>query len=325
MDAVWSRDGKLLAYAGNARNGRDFDLYVLDPDRPGSERRVAELSGDWSPLDWSPDGARLLLSEFVSANESYLHCGRPRDRQGDTRSRRGPAASRRPTRAAVVAGRHGGLHRDGPRRRVPAPRPARSSRPAAATVLSGDLAWDVEEFDLSDDGAVARLLQQRGRREPAPPAGDRDRAGAAGAGAAARRRRRAALPARQPRGRLQPELGALPFGHLQLRPRDRAPRALDGERDRRPRPAAIRRARAGPLPDLRPGSRRAADDPGLRLPAGGRPLPGPAPGATSASTAGPRASRGRASAAASTTSSTSWASPSSTRTCAAPPATARAT
>ena len=31
------------------------------PRSPGSERRVAEVKGDWSPLDWSADGRRLLL------------------------------------------------------------------------------------------------------------------------------------------------------------------------------------------------------------------------------------------------------------------------
>ncbi len=73
VSPVWSQDGKLLAYASNARNGRDMDVYVADPATPGSERRIAQVQGAWSPLDWSPDHRRLLLSEYISANESYLH------------------------------------------------------------------------------------------------------------------------------------------------------------------------------------------------------------------------------------------------------------
>ncbi len=45
MGARWSRDGKLLAWVSNSRNGRDFDLYAGDPAKPGSERRIAELKG----------------------------------------------------------------------------------------------------------------------------------------------------------------------------------------------------------------------------------------------------------------------------------------
>jgi dipeptidyl aminopeptidase/acylaminoacyl peptidase len=72
-DLSWSRDGKLLAYLNNSRNGRDFDLYTIDPGVSGGERRVAELPGSWSILDWSPDDRRLLLREDISANEAYLH------------------------------------------------------------------------------------------------------------------------------------------------------------------------------------------------------------------------------------------------------------
>jgi dipeptidyl aminopeptidase/acylaminoacyl peptidase len=73
VSPLWSRDGKRVAYAANVRNGRDMDLYVIDPSTPGSERRVAEVQGDWQPLDWSPDDRRLLVYELISANEGYLH------------------------------------------------------------------------------------------------------------------------------------------------------------------------------------------------------------------------------------------------------------
>src|SRR3984893_3201880 len=69
----WSHDGRLLAYVSNARNGRDFDLYVLDLAAGTGERRLAELSGNWEPLAWSPDDRRLLLQESIPINESYLH------------------------------------------------------------------------------------------------------------------------------------------------------------------------------------------------------------------------------------------------------------
>src|SRR4028119_2418754 len=51
QSALWSRDGKLLAYHSNARNGRDSDLYVADPATPGSERLVAQPEGNWRSLE----------------------------------------------------------------------------------------------------------------------------------------------------------------------------------------------------------------------------------------------------------------------------------
>ena len=50
---------------------------TLDPARGvvqrGADAQAAQLTGQWSPLDWSPDNSRLLLMEFISINESYLH------------------------------------------------------------------------------------------------------------------------------------------------------------------------------------------------------------------------------------------------------------
>src|SRR4051812_15765440 len=43
--AGWSHDGKRLAYASNARNGRDMDVYVLDLETQGGERRLVEVQG----------------------------------------------------------------------------------------------------------------------------------------------------------------------------------------------------------------------------------------------------------------------------------------
>ncbi len=73
MMGPFSRAGERLAYTSTRRNGKDTDLYVIDPRDPKSDRRLAEVEGGgWSPLDWSPDGKRLLVAQYVSVNESYL-------------------------------------------------------------------------------------------------------------------------------------------------------------------------------------------------------------------------------------------------------------
>ena len=149
----WSRDGKLIAYVNNARNGRDLDLYVTDPAVAGSERRVAELQGSWNVLDWSHDNQRILLFEDISANETYLHwvdlaTGKlhtitPRGKKGeltvayqDGLWSKGDKAVYATTDRDSEFLRLVRLEVDG----------------GKATVLSGDTPWDVDGFDLSEDG-----------------------------------------------------------------------------------------------------------------------------------------------------------------------------
>jgi dipeptidyl aminopeptidase/acylaminoacyl peptidase len=69
---VWSRQGKWIAYDSSERNGKDRDLYLVEPADPKTKRRLAEVEGPWSPQDWSPDGASLLALEIVSNFETYV-------------------------------------------------------------------------------------------------------------------------------------------------------------------------------------------------------------------------------------------------------------
>jgi dipeptidyl aminopeptidase/acylaminoacyl peptidase len=69
----WSRQGDRIAYASTRRNGRDRDVYVMDPRNPQTDRLVLQGDGGgWSARDWSPDDAKLLVAEGLSANESRL-------------------------------------------------------------------------------------------------------------------------------------------------------------------------------------------------------------------------------------------------------------
>ena len=71
---AWSRDGKQLAFHGNGRDGVSYDLYLADVGAGTPPRfLVAGQNRQLQALDWSPDGRRLLVRHFVSANESYLY------------------------------------------------------------------------------------------------------------------------------------------------------------------------------------------------------------------------------------------------------------
>jgi dipeptidyl aminopeptidase/acylaminoacyl peptidase len=70
---AFSPDGRLLGYSSNRRNGVDSDLYVVDPRRPDSDRRVLEVEGGgWAVLDFMPNG-RLLVMQYLAASRSVLY------------------------------------------------------------------------------------------------------------------------------------------------------------------------------------------------------------------------------------------------------------
>src|SRR5436190_3042685 len=69
---LWSRQGTWLVYDSVERNGKDRDLYVIQPSDPKTKRRLGEWPGAWAPHDWSPDGTKLFVNELVSNFETYL-------------------------------------------------------------------------------------------------------------------------------------------------------------------------------------------------------------------------------------------------------------
>jgi len=72
--ARWAPSGQQIAWSSTRRNGRDTDIWVMDPRRPEAPRMVLECrGGGWGVSDWSPDGKMLVVGEYVSINEAGLH------------------------------------------------------------------------------------------------------------------------------------------------------------------------------------------------------------------------------------------------------------
>ena len=72
FNIVWSRQGRWLAYDSSERNGKDRDLYVIQPSDPKTKRLLTQVEGPFSPQDWSPDGNSLLAIEVYSNFETYV-------------------------------------------------------------------------------------------------------------------------------------------------------------------------------------------------------------------------------------------------------------
>jgi len=177
---VMSRDGELLAFTSTRRNGRDYDLYVMNPADPKTERKLCELTGGgWAPTDWSADKSKLALLEEISINHSRLHL---------LDAQTGAKELLTPDQATPVAYRAARFARDGRSIFFTSDDGSEFQRLSvmdlktkAIRVLTTGIQWDVSSFDLSPDGrtiafitnedGVGRLhlLDVRSGKEPRAP------------------------------------------------------------------------------------------------------------------------------------------------------------
>jgi dipeptidyl aminopeptidase/acylaminoacyl peptidase len=179
----WSTARDRMAYSSTKRNGADRDVYVIDPRDPATERRVLEAQGGgWGALDWSPDDRTLLVGQGVSVNESYLWLVdlATGERKLLTPKVGQPVSYGDAEFAADGKGVFVTTDKDNEFKRL-----ARIDLATGAhTYYTSDIPWDVEGFDLSEDGRtiafttneegldVLRLLDvATGKEKPKPQLG----------------------------------------------------------------------------------------------------------------------------------------------------------
>jgi len=153
----WSHQGDRMAFGSTRRNGTDRDVYVMDPNDPGSTRMVLEVQGGgWSPADWSPDDSKLVVTQSISVNESYLWIV-------DVAT--GAKTLATPKGSEQVA--YGGARftADGKGLYVTTDREAEFQRLARLdlatgehTYLTSNIPWDVEDFAPSPDGSTIAFV-----------------------------------------------------------------------------------------------------------------------------------------------------------------------
>lgn len=147
---LWSPDGRRAAFGSTMRNGADRDVWVMDPADPASRRMVMEnAGGGWWVLDWSPDGAALLVIEYESVARSHLWTV---DVASARRTRVTPAGADTVaygTAAFAADGRSLFVATDRGREFRTLARMDLAS--GALTPLTADIPWDVESVELSRD------------------------------------------------------------------------------------------------------------------------------------------------------------------------------
>lgn len=72
-DLLWNNADDRIAFRSTTRNSKDHDIWWMDPLQPEKQEILLETSGYWVPLDFSPDDSQLLVSNYISANESYVY------------------------------------------------------------------------------------------------------------------------------------------------------------------------------------------------------------------------------------------------------------
>lgn len=155
---LWSNTGDRMVYSSTRRNGKDVDLYVIDPSQPKSNRILAQLEGGgWNPLDWSPDDQKILVQETISINESYLWLF---DVTGGEKTLLTPKDG-----AEKISHTDGHFRRDGKGIYVVTDRGSEFRRLAFVDFatrqykfLTSHISWDVNEFAPSLDGRLLAIV-----------------------------------------------------------------------------------------------------------------------------------------------------------------------
>ena len=176
----WAKSGKQFAYTSTRRTGKDTDIYLMNPAEPKSDKLLIQVAGGgWRVNDWSPDESKLLLTEYVSINESHLWLI-------DVKT----AALERitPKTGEKISWSGAQFLKDGRSIFVTTDQDSEFQRlcrhdltTRILTPLSPNLRWDVESFELSPDGkhlafvsnedgvSVLRLMDAKTGRERRAP------------------------------------------------------------------------------------------------------------------------------------------------------------
>jgi dipeptidyl aminopeptidase/acylaminoacyl peptidase len=157
-----NEDGTLTAYASTRRTGKDNDIYLMDPRDAKTDRLILQRSGGgWNVDDFSADASQLVLGEYISINESNLHI---MDIKSGTVRQLTPTQGKVKTVYGDAQYAPDGMlylltDQDSEFRRLVSMDPATGK----TTPVSAETMWDVEEYQISDDGSfIAYVVNEAG-------------------------------------------------------------------------------------------------------------------------------------------------------------------
>ncbi|HET7872629.1 MAG TPA: S9 family peptidase, partial [Terriglobales bacterium] len=155
---AWSHNADRIAYSSTRRTGQDTDIWTMDPRDPKTDHLLLQLEGGgWGANDWSPDNKKLLVSQGVSANQSYIWLADATTGEkklltpkvGDQEIAYGDALFSKDAKGFYTT-----TDRDSEFQRL-AYFDFAAMKPE---YLTTDIKWDVDEFVLSDDGKTIAFV-----------------------------------------------------------------------------------------------------------------------------------------------------------------------
>jgi dipeptidyl aminopeptidase/acylaminoacyl peptidase len=160
---LWSRSGRMLAFSSTARNGKDSDLYVIEPPFTTTGRRLKEATGVLLAQSWSPDDRRLAVVERApDRHESRVHLIDVESGQTETLPQpTGTQVARSVIKWSADGGSLYWLTDGGSEFFYLAKYDLATG---TETRLMQKIPWDVDRFSLADDnGAAVLVLNENGR------------------------------------------------------------------------------------------------------------------------------------------------------------------
>lgn len=171
LGALWSKDGRQLAYLHSPEGTNRFQIRVASFDELSHAKTILDREGAFAIDDWSVDGRLLLVSRYVSMTESYIYTLSVAD--GQLREINPRPIDRSPISyyggqypqflGGLTGGppRGGRFSRDGGSVYVISDQNSEFARlvridlsTGERSVISKHISWDVEALDLSPDGST---------------------------------------------------------------------------------------------------------------------------------------------------------------------------
>ena len=154
---VWAYGGDKIAYGSTRRDENDIDIWVMNPADPKTDHILAKLEGGgWQALDWSFDEQKLLVMNEISAEESSLWL---------MDAGTGEKTLLTPKSDTKVHYGGGQFSKDGKAIYVTTDKDSEFHRLAYIdlatkqdTYLTSKIPWDIDEFDLSDNGKLIAFV-----------------------------------------------------------------------------------------------------------------------------------------------------------------------
>ncbi len=152
--ATWSRDGKQVAWTVSSQASPAYEIWVADVANPEGRRKVFEKADGtgWGAADWSPDGTKLLLTQYVSVSEGHIFeldiasgSLTELNKKDNEKVAYGGAGYAPDGLSVIYSSSEDGEFQTLTRYAL---------ADGAKTPISADIPWDVEASDISPDGSL---------------------------------------------------------------------------------------------------------------------------------------------------------------------------